>query len=206
MFLDELNTRSLSNLRKFVHEVFFFQCSYRKMYTEFRGKKLIANIRRSLSVTVGSKPLEIILWVKSETGPCTSLYQKEAAHFRLVGGRFNKPGNYIQGLSWGAARWQTCLPLPSRTLKVCTEALMGFSPVFSPDGLSNTFLSQSCSLENSSHCGNGGQSVHSKGRGRAGRLRMPGASSPTSSQILSVTSFHSNRSRNLFIQLSFLVT
>ena len=52
---------------------------------------------------------------------------------------------YIRDLSWVTARRVdlcTCLP----KLKIYVEALIGFSQVFSPDGL-NTLLSQVCVLD-----------------------------------------------------------
>lgn len=41
-----------------------------------------------------------------------------------------------------------------------------------PDGLSNTWLSQGCVLENGSHCGNNGQNVHSKDRDQVRSLQL----------------------------------
>ena len=41
---------------------------------------------------------------------------------------------------------------------------MRISHLYSPDGLSNTLLSQRLVLENCSGSGNGGQNVHSKGK------------------------------------------
>ena len=55
--------------------------------------------------------------------------------------------------------------LPARMLKVCVEALTGFSHVYCPDGLNNTLISESCDLENGSHCENVEQNVNSKDRG-----------------------------------------
>ena len=57
-------------------------------------------------------------------------------------------------------------PLPTRILKAYIEPLTGFSHIFSPDVDSvNSTLSLGCVLENSSHCGNSGQSVYSKDGG-----------------------------------------
>ena len=42
---------------------------------------------------------------------------------------------------------------------------MGFRHTLIPDGLNNTLFSQSLALENSSHCGNCVQSIHSKDKG-----------------------------------------
>lgn len=49
----------------------------------------------------------------------------------------------------------------------CTsvDTVTRFSHVYHPNGLSNTLLSQSCILDDDSHCGNGGQNAHSKDRG-----------------------------------------
>ena len=47
---------------------------------------------------------------------------------------------------------------------------MGFSHVFSPDGLNITLLSQGYIPENGSHCGKGGQKLHSKERGEEPRI------------------------------------
>lgn len=50
----------------------------------------------------------------------------------------------------------------AKILKVCIEALMGFSRVFCPNGLNNTLH---CVLENGSRCGNSGQNIHSMEEG-----------------------------------------
>ena len=63
----------------------------------------------------------------------TERLKKEVSHSRLVGGRFNKQRNL-----------HTSPHPPARILKVYTEALPGFSHVFSGDGLNNTLLSQGC--------------------------------------------------------------
>ena len=49
------------------------------------------------------------------------------------------------------------LHLPVEILKVWVEALMGFSHLSHPRGLNNTLLTQGHVLEDSSHCGSGGQ-------------------------------------------------
>lgn len=54
------------------------------------------------------------------------------------------------------------------------EALTGFSHIYSPDDLNSTLLSQGGILENGSHCGNDGQSIHSKERGRSEKLPIAG--------------------------------
>lgn len=62
---------------------------------------------------------------------------------------------------------------PSRILRVYTEAFMGFSHVYHPEGLNNILLSQGCTLENSTHCGKGGQKIHSKDQERIRSLQLP---------------------------------
>lgn len=91
--------------------------------------------------------------------------KKEADHSRLVAGKFNKPGNLLTRLALGNLKMSTSLPPPARILKAYTETLMGFSHVYCLDGL-NTLLSQCHVLENTSHCGTGGQNVCSKDKGR----------------------------------------
>ena len=77
---------------------------------------------------------------------------KKEVGYRLVGGSFNKQGNLYMRL--GSHKTSRSLDLPTKILKVYTEALMGFSHVFSPDGLNNTLLSHGSVLE-SSYCGEG---------------------------------------------------
>ena len=89
----------------------------------------------------------------------------EADHFRWVDGSFNKQGNLHTRLILGGWKMSRSTHLPARILKVYTKDLTGFSHIYHPEGLNSTPLSQSCVLENGSHCGNGGQSVHSKDRG-----------------------------------------
>ena len=91
--------------------------------------------------------------------------KKEVDHSRLVGGRFNKQVNLHMRLVLGSCNMSRSLHSPARILKVYTEALTGFSHIFSPDGLNNTLLSQCFILENISHCGNSGQNAYSKDRG-----------------------------------------
>lgn len=78
----------------------------------------------------------------------------------------------------GSHKMSTSL-LPHIILKVHIEILTGFSHIFTPDGLDNTLLSQSCVLEKCSGSGNAGRNVHSKGR-REGE-ELPIAPSMTSS-------------------------
>lgn len=55
---------------------------------------------------------------------------------------------------------------PARILQVYIQALTGFGHVCCIDGLNNTLFSECCALENSFHCGNGGQNIYSKDRQR----------------------------------------
>ena len=89
--------------------------------------------------------------------------EERGSHSRLVGDRFNTHGNLHMRLALGGPKTSRYLPLPTRILKVYVETLMGFSHMFHLGDL-KTLLSQDCVLENSSHCGNGGQNVHSKNR------------------------------------------
>ena len=91
--------------------------------------------------------------------------KQEADHPRLVRGGFNKQGNLNMRLVLGGYKMSRSPHPLARTLKVYIEVLTGFSHVYCPDGLSNTLLSQGYVFENGSHCGNGGQNVHSKDRG-----------------------------------------
>lgn len=84
--------------------------------------------------------------------------KKEADHSRLVAGRFDKPGNLLTRFALDNLKMSTSLPPPARILKVYTETLMEFSHVYHLDGL-NTLVSQCHVLENTSHCGTGGQYV-----------------------------------------------
>lgn len=62
---------------------------------------------------------------------------------------------------------------PTGIFEIYTEASTGFSHAYCPDGLDSTFLSQGCSLENSSYCGNRGRTMF-KGQGRGHGARCPG--------------------------------
>lgn len=99
-----------------------------------------------------------IYWKPGET-------KKEAGHSRLGGGGFKKPGKLRTGLGW--PRWVN-LHINHDTLNVYMEASPGFSHVSRPNHLSNTLRCQGCILEHSSHCENGGQSIHpSTGQGES---------------------------------------
>ena len=104
--------------------------------------------------------------VKSETSPCTQKgrerYKKDADHSRLTGGSFDEPGKLHRRLVFHDCMTSISPHPPARNLTVYTEALTGFSHVFSPDGLNTTLLSQSLLLETSFPCGNDVEKVHSK--------------------------------------------
>lgn len=79
--------------------------------------------------------------------------KKEAEHSGLVGGSFNSKRNLHGRLVLGIHKMSRSLHPSTRILNIYTEALNGFSHIHYPDGLSNTLLSQGCTLENGSHCG-----------------------------------------------------
>ena len=69
-----------------------------------------------------------------QTGPRTQragrVQEKEAEHFRLIGGRFNKQGNLYTRLSLGNCRTESTSQQPlTAILKAYTETLTGFSHV-----------------------------------------------------------------------------
>lgn len=87
--------------------------------------------------------------VESETGPRTQTARRDGrkgSPSRLGGGRFRKKGAYIRGL--GTERpGDLCTRLPARILKAYAEALMGFSPILSPDGVNIMFSLRAASLK-----------------------------------------------------------
>lgn len=89
--------------------------------------------------------------------------EKEAGHSRLAGGSSTSKETYTGGFSSAAAREKISTPA-LQNLKVYVVALTRFNHLYHPNGLSNTLRSQGCILGMSSHCGNSGQSVHSKDR------------------------------------------
>ena len=118
-----------------------------------------------------------------------------------MGGRFNKEGNLTM-LAMGGCKMSSSLHLPPRILKVYTEALTGFSHAYSPDGLNNTILSQSCVLEGLL----GRQSrwyMHSEDRGGGEKslIAQGPAFRSTSSHVLTVTS-----SNKCMINVAFQIT
>lgn len=82
----------------------------------------------------------------------------------MVGGSFNKQGNLFTRLVLGSHKTSRSLHTPARILKAYIKALMKFSHIYYPDLLNNSLLSQGYNDDNTSHCGNGEQSVHSKDR------------------------------------------
>ena len=82
-----------------------------------------------------------------EVGSPTS----EAQPYCLAGAPRAFHPHRLEAFLWRPQNEQSPHPT-ARILKVYTEALTGFSHVFSPDGLNTTLLSQSCILENSSLC------------------------------------------------------
>lgn len=93
---------------------------------------------------------------------------KEAGHSRLVGGRFNKQGNLPRRPILGSHYRNRSAPARQnhRSLYRGLNWIQSVS-------LSKTLLSQGCILENGSHCGNSGQTVHSKFRGELESLWSP---------------------------------
>lgn len=84
--------------------------------------------------------------------------KKEANYSRSIGGSRNLMEAHPWSLSWGCKMSE----FPHQNLEVYTETLMRFNHVHRPDGFNGTQLSQGYVLENSSHCGIGGENVHSK--------------------------------------------
>lgn len=72
--------------------------------------------------------------------------EEAAALSRVVGGRFNDQGNLQTRLSLGGPKMCRSPHPPTRIL---TEILTGSSHICSPDGLTNTLLSQGCVSESS---------------------------------------------------------
>ena len=68
--------------------------------------------------------------------------KNEADHARWVGGKFSQRENLLMRLVVSSCKTSRSPHLPARILKVYIDVLNGFSHIFSPDGLSNTLLSQ----------------------------------------------------------------
>lgn len=88
--------------------------------------------------------------------------KKEAGHSRLRGDSSTRQGNLHRRLALGSCKMNRSPLLSTKVLRIYIEALMGLNHMNCPDGFSSTLLSQDCVLENGSHCGNSGWSVHSK--------------------------------------------
>lgn len=71
--------------------------------------------------------------------------EKEADHFRLVDGRFNKQGSLHMNLVLGNRKVNR--EVACRNLKSLHRGLNGFSHIHSPDDLHKTLLSQDCIFE-----------------------------------------------------------
>ena len=88
--------------------------------------------------------------------PCTGSKErrkKEANHFVLMGGRFNKKVYLHTSLVLDDHKKNKSPYSPVRIFKVCIEVLSGFSHVFCSDGLNNTLLFQGHVLETISTVG-----------------------------------------------------
>ena len=81
---------------------------------------------------------------------------------QIVGGRFKKQGNLHIQLVLGAGKMNRSPHPCSGILRVYTKA---FSHIDSLDGLNITSVSQDQDPESSCQWGDGGQNVHSKGKG-----------------------------------------
>ena len=76
--------------------------------------------------------------------------KKEADHSRQVGGSSQEQENlYTRFVSDGCMMHRSPPP-PTKILGIYIEALMGFSHIYYPDGLTTTSLSQGCMLETAS--------------------------------------------------------
>ena len=114
--------------------------------------------------------------------------KKDADHSRLVGSSFYKQGNLHTRLVLSIHQMNRSLHPPTSILKVYIEALTGFSPVYSPDGLNNTLLLQGRVLETAPAMGMVGGIRIPRTREGWGALDCPGrAHKSTSSHVLSVS-------------------
>lgn len=101
---------------------------------------------KCIHLSIGILSLSVIA-IGSQIGPIHGRQGKTEEKGRpLQTGRvgLTSKGTYIQILSLAASG---SLHLSARILKVYIETLMGFSHIFSPDGLNNTLLFQGCILE-----------------------------------------------------------
>lgn len=62
-------------------------------------------------------------------------------HSRLIAGSFNKQGNLDSSLIFDSLKTGRSLNLLTKTVKVYTEVLNGFSHIYQLVGLNNTLLS-----------------------------------------------------------------
>lgn len=114
---------------------------------------------------------------------CKEGQKKGADHSRSVSGR---ELTQVQVLSWVSVGGADLQPLPARTLKIYTEALTGFSHLFSLDGLNNTLFSPGFILEPLLAMEMvGGTSQRQRGDKEASHCQGPDLS--TSSHIFSMT-------------------
>lgn len=81
--------------------------------------------------------------------------KKEADHFRLLGGSFNKQRKLHIRLALESCKMTMSHTYPPEySLKVYIEALNGFSHIYSLESLNNTLFTQAAFLKNSFHRGN----------------------------------------------------
>lgn len=93
---------------------------------------------------------------------------------------------YETCLEWLQDKW---IPVPpNQNLKSLYRGFTALSHMYCADGLSITALSEGCILENSSHCGKTGETVHSKAGDGVRKLRLlPSSFSVNQDHILSMT-------------------
>ena len=98
--------------------------------------------------------------------------KKEADHSRQVGGSSQEQENlYTRFVSDGCMMHRSLRP-PTKILGIYIEALMGFSHIYYPDGLTTTSLSQGCMLETASAIRLGAEWTF-PGQGRVRSLWLP---------------------------------
>lgn len=114
----------------------------------------------------GSSLGEIWKWTPYTKGKAR--LQKEADHFRLVGGSFNQQENLYRRFVLGGCKMSKSPHWPTRILKsLYVETLTGL--LRTQSRWSQRRLPPSRPHPwNSSHCGNSGQNGHSKDRGGGG--------------------------------------
>lgn len=112
-------------------------------------------------INICSYNLPLSLWAINPCFSCITHILIASFIYLLVGGRFNKQF-ILKRLVLGSCKMNRSPLLSTKVLRIYIEALMGLNHMNCPDGFSSTLLSQDCVLENGSHCGNSGWSVHSK--------------------------------------------